>query len=217
MYGIGSALPTHWMPLPDAPAEGNEAQSIADVVRDAVIETAARPATRRGPYVFDEATLQAQARGAKGNEAETAAPAQAPRELVERLRRMRTCADGIRKAVHSNLTEFFATDVIALDAAIAALSQEQRGAVETADDDLSWIMSGDLAPTRDEIYVAGNKWCGDKERETFASDHYYFRENWSALNGLKAYVAREIAERAKLGERRRAALAATPVHQEATP
>jgi hypothetical protein len=73
-----------------APAESNEAQSIAEVVRDAVIETAARPARRRGPYVFDEATLQAQARGAEGNEAEAEQP---EAFIIERL------IDGNRKVV----------------------------------------------------------------------------------------------------------------------
>lgn len=52
-----------------------------------------------------------------------------------------------------------------------------------ADDDLRWVMEGDLAPTDSEISCAANKWCGDKERETFMSDVYYFRENWRALDG----------------------------------
>lgn len=74
--------------------------------------------------------------------------------------------------------------------------------IDWADDDLRWIMEGDLAPTANEIQAAAMAWCGDKDRETFASDAYYFRENWHALNGLKAYVAREVSSRAKIAKAR---------------
>lgn len=77
-----------------------------------------------------------------------------------------------------------------------------------SENDPRWIMGGTLAPTDSEIRDAANKWCGDKERETFLSDVTYFRNNWRALNGLKAYVAREVSSRADLAEKRIAALSA---------
>jgi hypothetical protein len=48
--------------------------------------------------------------------------------------------------------------------------------------------------TRDQIYEAAIKWCGEKERETFNSDIEYFQHNWSSLPGLRAYVERVVAE-----------------------
>lgn len=74
--------------------------------------------------------------------------------------------------------------------------------IDWAEDDLRWVMDGDLAPMDDEINAAAQKWCGDKDRETFMSDVYYFRENWHALNGLKAYVAREVSGRARRAQAR---------------
>jgi hypothetical protein len=52
-------------------------------------------------------------------------------------------------------------------------------------------------PTKDDVYRAAIKWCGDKERETFPEDIAYFEHNWSALPGLRAYVEREVSS---LGE-----------------
>lgn len=42
------------------------------------------------------------------------------------------------------------------------------------------------------VYAAAQTWCGEKDRETFNSDIEYFRNNWSALKGLRPYVEREI-------------------------
>jgi hypothetical protein len=42
------------------------------------------------------------------------------------------------------------------------------------------------------VYAAAQTWCGEKDRETFNSDIDYFRNNWSALKGLRPYVEREI-------------------------
>lgn len=45
------------------------------------------------------------------------------------------------------------------------------------------------------VYEAAHKWCGQKDRETFNDDILYFSNNWSALNGLRAYVEKEITSR----------------------
>ncbi len=58
-----------------------------------------------------------------------------------------------------------------------------------------------LTPTAEEIRMAGLRWCGDKERETFLEDEVYFRENWAAFPGLNEYVVREVAKRAEPGLR----------------
>ncbi len=54
------------------------------------------------------------------------------------------------------------------------------------------------APTDRQIEAAAIRWCGEKDRETFPEDIEYFRNNWSALPGLRAYVDREIADDAAL-------------------
>jgi hypothetical protein len=53
-----------------------------------------------------------------------------------------------------------------------------------------------MTPTPKQIHNAAIKWCGAKGRETFIEDEHYFKENWSALPGLRAYVEREV-ERAQ--------------------
>lgn len=50
-------------------------------------------------------------------------------------------------------------------------------------------------PTWEEINSAAYKWCGQKDRETHYDDILYFKNNWWALPGLKAYVEREVALR----------------------
>lgn len=47
-------------------------------------------------------------------------------------------------------------------------------------------------PTEQEISKAAHRWCGRKGRETFYDDVLYFRNNWQALDGLRALVEYEI-------------------------
>lgn len=47
---------------------------------------------------------------------------------------------------------------------------------------------------RQAINRAAIRWCGEKERETFMADILYFKNNWSSLPGLKAYVERELSD-----------------------
>jgi hypothetical protein len=49
-------------------------------------------------------------------------------------------------------------------------------------------------PTPEQIGRAAVKWCREKERETGMDDILYFRHNWRALPGLKAYVVREVSD-----------------------
>jgi hypothetical protein len=51
----------------------------------------------------------------------------------------------------------------------------------------------DKEALRQAIDKAAIRWCGEKERETFMSDVLYFKNNWTALPGLRAYVERELA------------------------
>ncbi|QWY83274.1 hypothetical protein [Rhizobium phage RHph_X2_25] len=46
---------------------------------------------------------------------------------------------------------------------------------------------------RQAVNRAAIKWCSEKDRETFMDDILYFRENWSALAGLRKYVEQELA------------------------
>lgn len=50
-----------------------------------------------------------------------------------------------------------------------------------------------MAPTQQQIHAAAIAWCGSKDRETGNDDVLYFRHNWSALPGLRAWVEREVA------------------------
>jgi len=45
--------------------------------------------------------------------------------------------------------------------------------------------------TNDVVYRAALAWCGKKDRETFPEDIAYFKNNWRALPGLRAYVEAE--------------------------
>ena len=50
-------------------------------------------------------------------------------------------------------------------------------------------------PTPQQIDRAAWAWRNDKSRETDGSDDAYFRHNWQALPGLRAYVDREVEKR----------------------
>lgn len=54
-----------------------------------------------------------------------------------------------------------------------------------------------MNPTDADISNAANKWCGEKDRETFYEDVIYFKHNWSALAGLRRYVEEAVAARTK--------------------
>ena len=49
-----------------------------------------------------------------------------------------------------------------------------------------------LGVTASDIDRAAVTWCGSKGRETFTEDIEYFRENWWALPGLRAYVENKV-------------------------
>jgi len=48
-------------------------------------------------------------------------------------------------------------------------------------------------PIKTAVERAAVKWCGDKDRETDNGDILYFKNNWSALAGLRQYVLDELA------------------------
>jgi hypothetical protein len=53
-----------------------------------------------------------------------------------------------------------------------------------------------MKPTRDQVYQAAIRWCGQKDRETFSGDVDYFCQNWWVSLGMEAVVDQVVAEQA---------------------